>query len=126
MSFGETMTMIISVISISVAVSACWAHWLNYRLRMLAQHRIERVLGQKLEILRDAINLGYTGEQLKMVDSLLDKIAERDDLKQLLSTKAESASESDDKAEEPEQSEEIKSMDVEQAIKVIKRELERQ
>jgi hypothetical protein len=93
---------------------------------MLAQHRIERVLGQKLEILRDAINLGYTGEQLKMVDSLLDKIAERDDLKQLLSTKAESASESDVKAEEPEQSEEIKSMDVEQAIKVIKRELERQ
>jgi len=126
MSFGETMTMIISVISISVAVSACWAHWLNYRLRMLAQHRIERVLGQKLEILRDAINLGYTGEQLKLVDSLLDRIAERSDLKQLLGTKAESEQESEDEGEAPEESEELKSMDVEQAIKVIKRELERQ
>jgi hypothetical protein len=127
MSFGETMTMIISVISISVAVSACWAHWLNYRLRMLAQHRIERVLEQKLEILRDAINLGYSAEQLKLVDSLLDKIAERNELKQMLDTRTELATGSDEaESKEPEEDEELKSMDVEQAIKVIRRELERQ
>jgi len=120
MSFGETMTMIISVISISIAASACWAYWLSYRLRMLSQHRIEQVIQRKLEILRDAISLGYSGEQLKIVDSLLDKIAERNELKQLLGTDTAPA------AVASEENPELKNMDVERAIDVIKRELERQ
>jgi hypothetical protein len=121
MSFGETMTMIISVISISISASASWAYWLNYRLRMLAQHRIERVIQQKLEIVRDAINLGYSSEQLQLVDNLLDRIAERDNLEELLGAKAASPPKADE-----EDGGELKNMDVEQAIKVIKRELERQ
>jgi len=120
MDFGETMALIVSVIAMATAVSACWGYWLKYRSRLYSGHRYEKIIREKMDLLRDAVNMGYNEEQLNRLDKILDRIASQQELKTLIDDKP-------DGLLDPKQDDEkLESMDIEQAISVIRRRLEQQ
>ena len=120
MDFGEVLAMIVSVIAVATAVSACWGYWLKYRSRLYSGHRYEQIIRAKMDLLRDAVNMGYSEEQLSRLDQILDRIASQQELKTLIE------SEPPEQSPVAEKDDELESMDLEQAISVIKRKLEQQ
>jgi hypothetical protein len=120
MDISEALALIVSVIAMATAVSACWGYWLKYRSRLYSEHRYEKIIREKMNLLRDAVNLGYNEEQLHRLDEILDRIASQRELKSLIED------ESEETADDAQSHEELDSMDIDQAMSVIKRKLEQQ